>query len=100
MYWLKKLLTKYILCIFTGGPLHLGDIEEMGDNSLCVRCPWHSWRFDLNTGKVNMPKGQNLTVKVYPVIVAENGQLSIGFDEFAAKYFTGEIDFWNVLWLK
>ena len=100
MYWLKKLLTKYILCIFTGSPLHLGDIGERGNNSLCVRCPWHSWRFDLNTGKVNMPKGQNLTVKVYPVIVAENGQLSIGFDEFAAKYFTGEIDFWNVLLLK
>jgi nitrite reductase/ring-hydroxylating ferredoxin subunit len=65
-----------LLFIFSHQCSFLANIEEMGDNSLCVRCPWHSWRFDLNTGKVNMPKGQNLRVKVYPVIVAENGQLS------------------------
>ncbi|VDI63724.1 Hypothetical predicted protein [Mytilus galloprovincialis] len=80
-------------CPHAGGPLHLGDIEEMPDNTLCIRCPWHSWRFDLLTGKVRMPKGQNRAAKVYPVTVGENGKLSIGFDEFNARYFSGDIDF-------
>ena len=32
-------------CPHRGGPLHSGPIQGG-----CVLCPWHSWRFDLETG--------------------------------------------------
>ena len=84
----------YFYCLpLSGGPLHLGDIEELSDNTLCVRCPWHSWRFDLVNGKVRHPKGQDRSALVFPVRVKDNGQLAIGFDQFSNKYFNGDIDF-------
>ncbi|XP_069110239.1 Rieske domain-containing protein-like [Argopecten irradians] len=81
-------------CPHAGGPLHLGDIEDISDGGgLCVRCPWHSWRFDLNTGKVTMPRGRNVSTVVYPVKVDSRGVISIGFDKFADSYFSVEEDF-------
>ncbi|KAI8805554.1 hypothetical protein BJ742DRAFT_775041 [Cladochytrium replicatum] len=38
------------VCPHSGGPLHLGDIEDSGDGDLCIVCPWHSWSFDLRSG--------------------------------------------------
>ena len=35
---------------FLGGPLEMGDIEDMGDGSLAVICPWHSYDFNLKDG--------------------------------------------------
>ena len=81
-------------CLFlAGGPLHLGDIEELPGNSLCVRCPWHSWRFDLSTGQLKQPKKPGVCSVVYPVIVKEDGKLLIGFDQFDQKYFSAESSF-------
>ncbi|KAK8748950.1 hypothetical protein OTU49_015611 [Cherax quadricarinatus] len=36
-------------CPHSGGPLHIGDIESLPDQSLCVRCPYHGWKFNLVT---------------------------------------------------
>lgn len=37
-------------CYHMGGPLgELGDIEEYNGTS-CIRCPWHNYRFSLETG--------------------------------------------------
>ncbi|KAL4224486.1 hypothetical protein ACF0H5_015187 [Mactra antiquata] len=73
-------------CPHLGGPLHLGEIEELAD-SLCVKCPWHGWKIDLKDGKVKFPHGHDVTTVVFPVKVTENGQIYIGFDRLAEKYF-------------
>lgn len=33
-----------------GGPLHEGDIEDT-DGSSCIRCPWHGYYVQLDSGK-------------------------------------------------
>ena len=43
----EALLATEARCPHAGGPLHLGDIEVLPDRSLCLRCPWHRWRFAL-----------------------------------------------------
>lgn len=86
MYWLVTTWVVY----FTGGPLHLGDIETLPDMSVCVRCPWHSWRFELKTGQVRQPKGRQLSATIYPVQVKQDGTLLVGFSELNSKYFTDE----------
>ncbi|GET89314.1 hypothetical protein, conserved [Leishmania tarentolae] len=37
-------------CYHHGGPLLLGDIEEMGGHP-CIVCPWHSYKISLDTGE-------------------------------------------------
>ena len=59
-------------CPHRGGPLHLGDIEDLGDEGgfkrkICVVCPWHKWTFDLHNGSNVVPNVESMTVKVYPV---------------------------------
>ncbi|XP_048729536.1 Rieske domain-containing protein-like isoform X2 [Ostrea edulis] len=80
-------------CPHLGGPLHLGDIEELPGHTLCVRCPWHSWRFDLDTGQLKQPKLPGVCSIVYPVIVKEDGKLLVGFDQFDPKYFSVDASF-------
>ncbi|CAG0887144.1 unnamed protein product [Darwinula stevensoni] len=77
-------------CPHAGGPLYKGDIEELPDGSLCIRCPWHSWCFQLSTGKCIWPSGQNdVTVTVYPVHRRKSDQaVLVGFDSFHKKYFS------------
>ena len=37
------------MCIFAGGPLFKGDIEDM--NGKCyLMCPWHGYMFDVDSG--------------------------------------------------
>ncbi|XP_060604139.1 uncharacterized protein LOC132756995 [Ruditapes philippinarum] len=77
-------------CPHAGGPLHLGDIEELADE-LVVRCPWHGWKIDLETGKVKFPKGHDLqSTLAYPVKVTEDGKLYIGFNGLYDGYFNVE----------
>nr|XP_053631435.1 uncharacterized protein LOC128687890 isoform X1 [Cherax quadricarinatus] len=77
-------------CPHSGGPLHIGDIESLPDQSLCVRCPYHGWKFNLVTGRCHHPKTrQDLSAMVFPVKVnPQNGELDIGFSEFNPFYFT------------
>ncbi|XP_077994213.1 3-phenylpropionate/cinnamic acid dioxygenase ferredoxin subunit-like [Glandiceps talaboti] len=77
-------------CPHAGGPLHMGDIEDLPDKSLCIKCPWHSWRFNLDTGKVRHPKGRDVTAMVYPTKVDDDGSIYIGFQEFSPHFFQNE----------
>ena len=72
-----------------GGPLHLGDIEDMypGCNVPCIVCPWHKWTFDLKTGNQKRPDGKYNRIQVYPVKTSKSGQLSIGFTSIDPSYF-------------
>jgi len=77
-------------CPHAGGPLHLGDIEELADLTLCIRCPWHSWKYDLQTGKLLLPENRNLQATVYPVKVDTHGRIFVGFKKIAETYFTSD----------
>lgn len=46
--------TSYTFPFLPGGPLHLGDIEDV-DGSLCVACPRHGFAFDLVHGISRLP---------------------------------------------
>ncbi|KAM4708287.1 Rieske domain-containing protein isoform 2-T3 [Discoglossus pictus] len=37
-------------CYHSGGPLHLGDIEDFNGQS-CIVCPWHKYKITLATGE-------------------------------------------------
>eukprot|EP00112_Aurelia_sp_Birch-Aquarium-sp1_P026253 Seg92.3 transcript_id=Seg92.3/GoldUCD/mRNA.D3Y31 product="Rieske domain-containing protein" protein_id=Seg92.3/GoldUCD/D3Y31 len=80
-------------CPHVGGPLHLGDIETVGEaNILCVVCPWHRWKIELKTGKLKVPLRPK-QVTVYPVKISDMGDICIGFDEFSPSYFEAKDDF-------
>ncbi|XP_067105104.1 uncharacterized protein si:ch73-314g15.3 [Osmerus mordax] len=55
-------------CPHEGGPLDLGDIEDLGDGKLALVCPWHHFDFCLETG-VSTTGLQN---QVYDVRVVED----------------------------
>ncbi|XP_023585843.1 Rieske domain-containing protein [Trichechus manatus latirostris] len=39
-----------IRCYHSGGPLHLGEIEDF-DGRSCIVCPWHKYKITLATGE-------------------------------------------------
>jgi len=73
-------------CPHAGGPLEVGDIEELG-GSPCVRCPYHGWRFDLRTGECRFPGRHGAAAAVFPVRVERSGTLWVGFRAFHPGYF-------------
>ncbi|XP_069820755.1 Rieske domain-containing protein [Dendropsophus ebraccatus] len=44
-------------CYHTGGPLHLGEIEDI-DGRACIVCPWHKYKIVLEDGE-GLYKGVN-----------------------------------------
>ena len=54
-------------CSHEGGPLEQGDIEDF-DGDLRIVCPWHSFDFDLKTGR----SSSGLHQEVYTVEVVDN----------------------------
>merc|ERR1712154_314492 len=38
------------VCPHAGGALQAGEIEELADSSLCIKCPEHKWTFCLTSG--------------------------------------------------
>ena len=76
----KSVLNFCLMCSFcSGGPLHLGDIEDLGEAALpCVVCPWHSWKYSLETGSLKIPDKKNITLGTYPVRVNEKGEVYLG----------------------
>ncbi|KAK7475251.1 hypothetical protein BaRGS_00033482 [Batillaria attramentaria] len=74
-------------CPHAGGPLHMGDIEELPGEGPCVKCPWHNWRFQLSTGKVKIPRGRQESSLVFPVKVKADGSIYVGFDKFSNMFF-------------
>merc|ERR1712226_957668 len=99
-------------CPHMGGPLHLGDIEMLPDRSLCVKCPWHKWRFCISSGtKDHVSKSSNspnkktgsctypdsmkgkseARLQVFPVFMCKNRKhIKIGFDPFTKASLTEE----------
>ena len=94
VYHVKRTGGYYALdnaCYHHGLPILNGDIEDLGNGHICVRCPWHSYRIDLVTGEgwyygVNPPsKKQTLKSKgpkqrPYPVHVDEEGYVCVTYD--------------------
>ncbi|XP_012554213.1 uncharacterized protein LOC100197559 isoform X1 [Hydra vulgaris] len=75
-------------CPHQGGPLHVGDIETLGEaHILCVICPWHKWRIELKTGKVKLPRGRDKRNEVYPTRVLKDGSIQVGFSAISDKFF-------------
>ena len=92
----KKKSNKNYAFSFTGGPLHLGDIETVGEaNILCVVCPWHKWKVDITNGRLKVPAGRGKRNETYPVRVnLEDGSIAIGFAAFNDELLSGmEVDF-------
>ncbi|KAJ8247471.1 hypothetical protein GJAV_G00246820 [Gymnothorax javanicus] len=54
-------------CPHEGGPLELGDIEDLGNGKLALICPWHQFDFCLNTGE----SSSGLKNQVYEVRVVQ-----------------------------
>lgn len=82
------------MCPHMGGPLHLGDIEELGQARLpCIVCPWHSWKYCLQTGRLKFPHKKNITVGTYPVQVTAKGELYLGFKSLSTDYFNAGMEF-------
>ena len=57
------------LCIHAGAPLSEGPIDE---ESCQVTCGWHSWTYDLATGKCVSHPRQDVFANSYPVKVQGN----------------------------
>ncbi|KAF6039530.1 hypothetical protein EB796_002155 [Bugula neritina] len=70
------------------------DIELLPDvSSICVTCPWHSWKIDLTSGKVLFPPHRTQRAKVFQTMLDDDGQIWIGFDAFNTRYFNLNTDF-------
>ncbi|PSC75330.1 Rieske domain-containing -like [Micractinium conductrix] len=39
------------VCFHAGGPLALGDVEELPDGRSCLKCPWHYYLVDIANGE-------------------------------------------------
>ena len=77
-----------------GGPLHLGDIEELGQAALpCIVCPWHSWKYCLQTGRLKSPHKKDIAVTTYPVRVTAKGEIYLGFKSLSTDYFNAGMEF-------
>ena len=70
-------------CPHQGGPLGEGSIEIGKDGKCWLRCPWHGWDFDPETGK---PPGGHADSgqKLYPVEVRADG-IYLGLEKQAEK---------------
>lgn len=56
-------------CVHTGGPLGEGEVVDG-----CVECPWHGWRYDVETG--HSPINPRVRVGVYRAWV-EDGEVKV-----------------------
>lgn len=77
-------------CYHHGGPLHHGDVEDMGGHP-CVICPWHSYRIALDTGeglyrginlesKMEECRSKGIKQRVYTVKVDDDGYVVVMVD--------------------
>ncbi|KAG7468141.1 hypothetical protein MATL_G00139600 [Megalops atlanticus] len=55
-------------CPHEGGPLDLGDIEDLGNGKLALICPWHHFDFCLDTGE----SSTGLQNQIYEVRVVQD----------------------------
>jgi len=73
--------------LILGGPLQSGEIEDVPNKALCIKCPWHSWQFNIVTGDNVFPGNHpEKKLRVYPVKV-EGEKISVGFQKVPKKVF-------------
>ncbi len=65
----EKFFAVNSICPHMGGPMSCGKVEDG-----CITCPWHDWKFSLETGKT--PNGHRLDR--YEVTV-EDGEVKVGW---------------------
>ena len=75
-------------CAHQGGPLDMGDIEELGEHGPCVECPWHRWSFNLSTGQSVAPEGHS--IPTYPVRLEDDASISVGMEGMAKTLFSND----------
>ncbi|KAK7101027.1 Rieske domain-containing protein-like [Littorina saxatilis] len=83
-------------CYHAGGPLHQGDIEDMGQEA-CIVCPWHKYKITLGTGQglymavdpFNLKKQPELKSKGVKqrthVVTIEHGQVFVTLSSVDTK---------------
>jgi thiamine pyrophosphate-dependent acetolactate synthase large subunit-like protein/nitrite reductase/ring-hydroxylating ferredoxin subunit len=73
-------------CPHQGGPLGEGSIEIGTDGQCWLRCPWHGWDFDPQTG---LPPGghEDTGQKLFPVEVRKDG-IYVGLEAEAPRAMT------------
>jgi nitrite reductase/ring-hydroxylating ferredoxin subunit len=54
------------ICYHAGGPLGLGDIEDVAGHK-CIKCPWHGYPITLHNGE-----------KLYKSVTFDNGKMVPG----------------------
>merc|ERR1711965_838515 len=83
-------------CPHQGGPLGASkDIEEIevdGEGDICVKCPWHKYKFSLLDGS---GIGNTYSTEVYPVRVQTSarhpsGECFVGFTAIDSKMFSAD----------
>ena len=58
--------------MITGGPLHLGDIEDLGTDDDChITCPWHAFRYSLTDG--TSPEDEDHEATIFETRVVSDG---------------------------
>ena len=68
-------------CPHQNGPLALGEIEEINE-TLYIVCPWHHWRFELDSGKSSNPfRIDRPSANIFPAKVVK-GTLLVGFAHY------------------
>lgn len=76
-------------CPHQGGPLHMGDIEDI-DGAVCVSCPRHHWSFSLRDGTCRIGV-DTYEAECYPVQSRKrsNGDqvIFVGFPAFSTGLF-------------
>eukprot|EP00117_Sycon_ciliatum_P028571 scpid80031/ scgid5789/ Rieske domain-containing protein len=75
------------VCPHAGGPLVVGDIEDLAVGDPCIVCPFHKYRFRIRTGKNSFPGQPEFDMETYPVRVKGGGRLFIGFAQLSQKCF-------------
>ena len=60
------------VCLHTGGPLGEGEVEDG-----CAVCPWHGWRYELETGA--SPLNPRVKVATYRAWV-DDGEVKVEVD--------------------
>ncbi|KAL2088556.1 hypothetical protein ACEWY4_015455 [Coilia grayii] len=70
-------------CPHEGGPLELGDIEDLGNGRMALICPWHQFDFCLDTGASSTGlQNQVYDVKVVQGMVYVNTQNELCLNPF------------------
>jgi nitrite reductase/ring-hydroxylating ferredoxin subunit len=73
----NKLIASSTIC-----PHRLGPLSVIDSNDQTVTCPWHGYRFDIETGQCVSPITATCKLPRPPAIVEESGNIILTYQEF------------------